>query len=78
MPQISISSDIVGKGSITIDGVDIAEVVSGLDISIRVGQVTRITITCVGDLVLQADAQIQAVFQSFEQIVEAEKERPQP
>lgn len=75
MTDIKIDTDIVGYGSVILDGVDISSCIIGVDVSVRVGNVTQVILTIVGPVLADADAEVKAKIKSLDEIVAEGKER---
>lgn len=76
--EVDINTDIVGYGSVKLDGVDISGCVMGVDVSVRVGHITQIVLTLAAPAVVNADANVRAKIASLEELKNERREDRQP
>jgi hypothetical protein len=59
MAKVQININASGQGSVLLDGKDISSNVSGLNVRIRAGELTRVFLVLAADTEIETDAEIR-------------------
>jgi hypothetical protein len=73
--QLELNLDLTGVGSIKLGGESIENIVTGMDITVRAGELTKVTIHTFAPLLANVDAMVATKIRELEELDEdADKE----